>query len=247
MQQAESALAGFDGDVLMLYGDVPFVPTATMQAMIDRLGAADAPAVVVLAFEPDDALQYGRVITEGDRVVKMVEHKDATDAERAVRLCNSGLMAAKARDLFALLARVTDDNAAKEFYLVDIVNIANADGRRAVVRTDPADVAGINSRAELAAAEAQWQAFKRDEAMAGGVAEGARNRLVLVGYRNRPRRRSSPMSSSVPVRKSPTGSRSAASSSRGRPSVSAAKSAPLHASVRERFLAKRPRSAISSR
>jgi len=170
VQQAETALAGFDGDVLILYGDVPFVPAATMQAMIDRLGAADAPAVVVLAFEPADPLQYGRVITDGDRVVKMVEHKDATDAERAVRLCNSGLMAAKASDLFALLARVTDDNAAKEFYLVDIVNIANADGRScAVVKTDADDVAGINSRAELAAAEAQWQAFKRDEAMAGGA------------------------------------------------------------------------------
>ena len=170
VQQAESALAGFDGDVLILYGDVPFVPAATMQAMIDRLGAADAPAVVVLAFEPDDALQYGRVITDGDRVVKMVEHKDATDAERAVRLCNSGLMAAKAHDLFALLARVTDDNAAKEYYLVDIVNIANADGRHcAVVTTDPNDVAGINSRAELSRAEAQWQAFRREEAMADGA------------------------------------------------------------------------------
>ena len=170
VQQAEGALERFDGDVLILYGDVPFVPAATMQAMIDRLGAADAPAVVVLAFEPADPLQYGRVITEGDRVVKMVEHKDATDAERAVRLCNSGLMAAKARDLFGLLARVTDDNAAKEFYLVDIVNIANADGRHcAVVTTDPDDVGGINSRAELARAEAQWQAFRREEAMAGGV------------------------------------------------------------------------------
>jgi bifunctional UDP-N-acetylglucosamine pyrophosphorylase / glucosamine-1-phosphate N-acetyltransferase len=170
VQQAESALAGFDGDVLILYGDVPFVPTATMQAMIDRLGAADAPAVVVLAFEPADPLQYGRVITDGDYVTKMVEHKDATDAERAVKLCNSGLMAAKARDLFALLARVTDDNAAKEFYLVDIVNIANADGRRcAVVKTDPNDVAGINSRAELARAEAQWQEFRREEAMADGA------------------------------------------------------------------------------
>jgi len=170
VQQAESALSGFDGDVLILYGDVPFVPSATMRAMIERLNAPDAPAVVVLAFEPADPLQYGRVITEGDRVVKMVEHKDATDTERAVRLCNSGLMAAKARDLFALLARVTDDNAAKEYYLVDIVNIANADGRHcAVARTDPADVAGINSRAELAAAEAQWQAFRREEAMAGGA------------------------------------------------------------------------------
>ena len=175
VQQAEGALAGFakenaGGDVLILYGDVPFVPAATMRAMIERLNAPDAPAVVVLAFEPADPLQYGRVITEGDRVVKMVEHKDASEAERAVRLCNSGLMAAKARDLFALLARVTDDNAAKEFYLVDIVNIAHADGRPcAVVTTDARDVAGINSRAELAEAEAQWQAYKREEAMADGA------------------------------------------------------------------------------
>ncbi|WP_293974754.1 bifunctional UDP-N-acetylglucosamine diphosphorylase/glucosamine-1-phosphate N-acetyltransferase GlmU [Sphingopyxis sp.] len=170
VQQAEAALAGFDGDVLILYGDVPFVPAATMQAMIDRLNADDAPAVVVLAFEPDDAQQYGRVITEGDRVSKMVEHKDATDAERAVRLCNSGLMAAKSTDLFALLARVTDDNAAKEFYLVDIVNIANADGRHcAVVVTDPYDVAGINSRGELAAMEGEWQARRRVQAMADGA------------------------------------------------------------------------------
>lgn len=170
VQQGEAALAGFDGDVLILYGDVPFVPAATMQAMIDRLNAPDAPAVVVLAFEPADAQQYGRVITEGDYVTKMVEHKDATDAERAVRLCNSGLMAAKSADLFALLSRVTDDNAAKEFYLVDIVNIANADGRHcAVVVTDPYDVAGINSRGELAAMEDEWQARRRVQAMADGA------------------------------------------------------------------------------
>lgn len=170
VQQAEGALTGFDGDVLILYGDVPFVPTATMQAMIDRLGAPDAPAVVVLAFEPADAQQYGRVITDGDYVTRMVEHKDATAEERAVRLCNSGLMAAKSADLFALLARVTDDNAAKEFYLVDIVNIANADGRHcAVVVTDPYDVAGINSRGELAAMEGEWQARRRVAAMADGA------------------------------------------------------------------------------
>ncbi|USI79142.1 MULTISPECIES: bifunctional UDP-N-acetylglucosamine diphosphorylase/glucosamine-1-phosphate N-acetyltransferase GlmU [unclassified Sphingopyxis] len=170
VQQGEGALTGFDGDVLILYGDVPFVPAATMQAMIDRLNAPDAPAVVVLAFEPADAQQYGRVITDGDYVTKMVEHKDATDAERAVRLCNSGLMAAKSADLFALLARVTDDNAAKEFYLVDIVNIANGDGRHcAVVVTDPYDVAGINSRGELAAMESEWQARRRVQAMADGA------------------------------------------------------------------------------
>ncbi|WP_242778952.1 bifunctional UDP-N-acetylglucosamine diphosphorylase/glucosamine-1-phosphate N-acetyltransferase GlmU [Sphingopyxis sp. YF1] len=170
VQQAEGALTGFDGDVLILYGDVPFVPAATMRAMIDRLNAPDAPAVVVLAFEPDDAQQYGRVITDGDYVTRMVEHKDATPEERAVRLCNSGLMAAKSADLFALLARVTDANAAKEFYLVDIVNIANADGRHcAVVVTDPYDVAGINSRGELAAMEGEWQARRRVAAMAEGA------------------------------------------------------------------------------
>jgi bifunctional UDP-N-acetylglucosamine pyrophosphorylase / glucosamine-1-phosphate N-acetyltransferase len=170
VQQAEAALSDFDGDVLILYGDVPFVPTYTMQGMVDRLNAADAPAVVVLAFEPDDTQSYGRVITEGDRILKMVEHKDATEVERACRLCNSGLMAVKARDLFGLLSRVTDDNAAKEFYLVDIVNIANEDGRHcAVVKTDPFDVAGINSRAELAQMEGKWQQRRRLRAMDDGA------------------------------------------------------------------------------
>jgi bifunctional UDP-N-acetylglucosamine pyrophosphorylase / glucosamine-1-phosphate N-acetyltransferase len=170
VQTAEAALGGFDGDVLILYGDVPFVPAATMQGMIDRLNAVDTPAVVVLAFEPDDAQSYGRVITDGDRITKMVEHKDATPDERACRLCNSGLMAVKARDLFGLLARVTDDNAAKEYYLVDIVNIANADGRHcAVVKTDPFDVTGINSRAELAAVEGKWQQRRRLRAMDDGA------------------------------------------------------------------------------
>jgi bifunctional UDP-N-acetylglucosamine pyrophosphorylase/glucosamine-1-phosphate N-acetyltransferase len=170
VQQAEGALSGFEGDVLILYGDVPFVPTHTMQSMIERLNAADAPAVVVLAFEPEDMLKYGRVITDGDRVLKMVEHKDATEEERACRMCNSGLMAVKAQDLFALLNRVEPNNEAKEYYLTDIVNLANADGRHcAVVTTDPFDVAGINSREELAMMEAEWQARRRKDAMDAGV------------------------------------------------------------------------------
>ena len=170
VQQAQAALTGFEGDVLILYGDVPFVPTATMQAMIDRLNAPDAPAVVVLAFEPDDVLNYGRVICEGDKVLKMVEHKDATPEERACRLCNSGLMAVKARDLFSLLDRVGNANAAGEYYLVDIVNIANEDGRHcAVVMAEPFDVAGINSRAELAVMEDQWQQRRRRQAMDDGA------------------------------------------------------------------------------
>jgi bifunctional UDP-N-acetylglucosamine pyrophosphorylase/glucosamine-1-phosphate N-acetyltransferase len=172
VQQAEASLAGFAGDVLILYGDVPFVRTETMRKMLDRLHADDAPAVVVLGFEPDDTLQYGRVIASADGTIeKMVEHKDANEAERACRLCNSGLMAARGEDLFALLGRVGNDNAAGEFYLVDVVNVARADGRKSavVVTDDPNEVAGINSRGELAAAEAQWQDFKREEAMANGA------------------------------------------------------------------------------
>jgi bifunctional UDP-N-acetylglucosamine pyrophosphorylase / glucosamine-1-phosphate N-acetyltransferase len=171
VQQAESALAGFSGDVLVLYGDVPFVRAETMRAMLDRLHAPDAPAVVVLGFEPDDALAYGRVVAEGGLVRKMVEFKDADAAERAVTLCNSGLLAARAEDLFALLARVGNDNAQGEYYLPDIVNIALGDGRvAAVVTTGDADeVAGINSRAELAAAEARWQGRRRLQAMADGA------------------------------------------------------------------------------
>jgi bifunctional UDP-N-acetylglucosamine pyrophosphorylase / glucosamine-1-phosphate N-acetyltransferase len=170
VQMAEGALAGFTGDVLILYGDVPFVPAATMQAMIDRLNAADAPAVVVLAFEPEDPTGYGRVIVENGNIVKMVEQKDATEAEKAVTLSNSGLMAVKAADLFGLLARVTDDNAQKEYYLTDIVNIANADGRACVaVTTDPFDVAGINSRAQLAEMEGEWQKRRRVQAMDDGA------------------------------------------------------------------------------
>ena len=171
VQQAQGALADFDGIVLVLYADVPFVTAATLQSMIDRLAASDSPAVVVLGFEPDDPLHYGRIIAHGDMIEKMVEYKDASENERACPLCNSGLMAARSADLFALLGRVGNDNAQSEYYLPDIVNIARGDGRTcAVVKTDaPEEVAGINSRAELAAAERQWQEFRREEAMADGV------------------------------------------------------------------------------
>ncbi len=172
VQQAEDALEGFDGDVLVLYGDVPFVKAQTMRAMTERLHGGDEPAVVVLGFEPADPLAYGRVVADGEgRIVKMVEYKDASEEDRACRLCNTGLMAARKADMFDLLRRVGNDNSQKEYYLPDIVNIAIADGRicAAVTAGDETEVAGINSRGELAAAEAQWQEHKREEAMANGV------------------------------------------------------------------------------
>ena len=171
VQQAEAALAGFEGDVLVLYGDVPLVTSATMRRMLDRLHDADEPAVVVLGFRPADSAAYGRVIADADgHIVKMVEFKDASPEERAETLCNSGLMAARARDLFALLARVGNDNAAGEYYLPDIVMLAAADGRAsAVIETHADEVAGVNSRAELAEVEARWQAARRTRAMAEGA------------------------------------------------------------------------------
>ncbi|WP_395332398.1 bifunctional UDP-N-acetylglucosamine diphosphorylase/glucosamine-1-phosphate N-acetyltransferase GlmU [Novosphingobium sp. BL-8H] len=172
VQQAESALSGFSGDVLILYGDVPFVSTETMRAMIERLHAPDAPAVVVLGFEPEDPLQYGRVLAHDDgRIAMMVEYKDANEEQRACRLCNSGLMAVKSADLFDLLSRVGNDNAQGEYYLVDIVNVATLDGRTCavIVTGDPHEVGGINSRGELAEAEGRWQARRRVQAMADGV------------------------------------------------------------------------------
>ena len=168
--QAESALAGFEGDVLILYGDVPLVSTETMGRMIARLHEPDGPAVVVLGFRPPDPLAYGRIIAEHGRILKMVEHKDATTEERAETLCNSGLMAVRSADLWRLLALVGNDNAAREYYLPDIVMLANAEGRvSAVIETDPHEVAGVNSRAELAEVEALWQARRRARAMADGA------------------------------------------------------------------------------
>ncbi len=171
VQQAQGLLESFEGDVIVLYGDVPFVRAETMRAMIERLHAKDEPAAVVLAFEPEDPLSYGRVIADGDRVTWMVEHKDASEAERAARLCNSGLLAARAEVLFELLGKVGNDNAQGEYYLPDVVNVAIDEGRvcAVVVTDDPDEVAGINSRAELAEAEARWQAARRVRAMAEGV------------------------------------------------------------------------------
>lgn len=170
--QAQAALGDFSGDVLILYGDVPLVGAATMGRMLERLHAADAPATVVLGFRPADPGAYGRVIVApgSDRIAKMVEYKDASDAERAETLCNSGLMAVAAADLFRLLGRVGNDNAAGEYYLPDIVMLAAAEGRAsAVIETDAGEVAGVNSRAELAAVEAAWQQARRARAMADGA------------------------------------------------------------------------------
>jgi len=171
VQQARQALSGYEGPVLVLYGDTPFVEADTLTRMLERLDGDDGPGVVVLASQPADPAAYGRIILgEGDRIAKMVEFRDATEAERAVRLCNSGMMAVRARDLFGWLDQVKNDNVAGEYYLPDVVNIAASEGREAVViEGDPYETAGVNSRAELAHLELEWQRRRREQVLDEGA------------------------------------------------------------------------------
>ena len=171
VQMAQESLRGFEGPVLILYGDTPFVTEDTLARMLDRLGSKDDPGIVVLASSPPDGKAYGRVILgEGDLISKMVEYKDATEAERAVRLCNSGMMAVQSADLFGWLEKVGNANAAGEYYLPDIVMIAREEGRAPVaIEGEPFETAGVNSRAELAALEEDWQTRRRWEALEQGA------------------------------------------------------------------------------
>ena len=165
--QARSALDDFDGDAIVLYGDTPFIRAETLEAMAEARNAHD---VVVLGFEAADPGRYGRLITQGDALERIVEFKDATDEERAVTLCNSGVVAAKSSVLFDLVAAVGNDNAAGEYYLTDIIGIARSRGLSAtVVRCAEAETLGVNSRAELIAAEADFQARARTAAIEDGV------------------------------------------------------------------------------
>ncbi len=166
--QARSALAGFEGDAIVLYGDTPFIRPETLAAM--QSARRDGADVVVLGFEAAEPGRYGRLVANGDRLERIVEAKDATEAELAIGLCNSGVVAADAGLLFDLIDQVGNDNAAGEYYLTDIVGLARAARLSArVVTCDEAETMGVNTRADLAAAEAAFQARARAEAMENGA------------------------------------------------------------------------------
>jgi bifunctional UDP-N-acetylglucosamine pyrophosphorylase / glucosamine-1-phosphate N-acetyltransferase len=165
--QAAPLLADAPGDAIVLYGDTPFVRPETLQAMLD---ARARHAVVILGFVPRDPGRYGRLIVEGDQLVKIVEWKDASEAERAITLCNSGVVCAETKTLFRLVSRITNDNASGEYYLTDIVELAQAEGLSVGFVTCPeAETLGINTRLQLAEAEAAFQTQMRAEALENGV------------------------------------------------------------------------------
>lgn len=172
VMMAEAALKEFEGDVIILFGDTPFIPLDVMQRMLDVKNSSDQnPGIVVLGFEAEDPGKYGRlIIDENGNLEKIVEFKDASEQERAVTLCNSGMMVVDGDQLFNWLKNLSNDNAAGEYYLTDLVEEArNSGSYAAVVTADEADVMGINSRSDLALAEKAFQKRKRQQMMDAGV------------------------------------------------------------------------------
>jgi bifunctional UDP-N-acetylglucosamine pyrophosphorylase/glucosamine-1-phosphate N-acetyltransferase len=165
---AASALKDFAGVVAVTYGDMPLLTSKTFEASYE---AQKTAGMAIVAFEAKDPSAYGRVILDRDGMLdRIVEFKDANDKERAVTLCNAGLLAADAKSFFKWAANLKNDNAQKEYYLTDIPLLARADRVAcAVARTDEEEVMGVNSRAELAQAEAAMQRRLRNAALASGV------------------------------------------------------------------------------
>jgi bifunctional UDP-N-acetylglucosamine pyrophosphorylase/glucosamine-1-phosphate N-acetyltransferase len=165
--QAAPLLGSAEGDAIVLYADTPLIREETLRAMLE---ARTRHAVVTLGFQARDPGRYGRLITDGDTLLKITEWKDATEAERAITLCNSGVLCADAQTLLSLVAEVRNDNAAGEYYLPDIVALARARGLSAcVVLCDEAETLGVNTRAQLAEAEAAFQTRARAAALENGV------------------------------------------------------------------------------
>ncbi len=158
-----------DGEVAILYADNPLIRPETLTRMLDRRAQGDA-ALGLLAFRPADAARYGRVIADDAYVARIVEWADANPDERAIGLCNAGVLCAAAADMARWLRAVRNDNAKGEYYLTDAVALARAEnGRVAAVEAPAEEVAGVNARTELAAAEAVVQGWLRVAAMDAGV------------------------------------------------------------------------------
>lgn len=175
--QAKEVLFDFDGDALVLYGDTPFINPKTLEHMTAARADHD---VVVLGFEAADPGRYGRLVMEGEHLKKIVEFKDTSDEERQLTLCNSGVICARSAVLFDLIAAVGNDNASGEYYLTDIVEIAQRKGLKATsVTCDESETLGVNSRVQLAEADAIFQSKARVALMEAGVTLHAPDTVYL--------------------------------------------------------------------
>lgn len=160
VMQAEAALTGFNGDVVILSGDVPLLTAASLKRLTDYHRSKQA-AITVASTKAPDPTGYGRIVRDVEGIfLRIVEHKDATAAELAINEINSGIYCVRCRALFSALHRTTNDNAKGEYYLTDVISILREDGKRveAVEIADFTEVQGINTQAELRAAEAVFLA-----------------------------------------------------------------------------------------
>ena len=165
--QAAPLLADLPGEAIVLYADTPLIREDTLRKM---LAARQHHAVVVLGFQARDPGRYGRLLMQDSNLLAIREYDAASEDERAVTLCNSGVICAEAATLFSLVAEVKNDNPKREYYLTDIVEIARQRGLSAgVVLCDEAETLGVNTRAQLAEAEAAFQARSRKDALDNGV------------------------------------------------------------------------------
>jgi bifunctional UDP-N-acetylglucosamine pyrophosphorylase / glucosamine-1-phosphate N-acetyltransferase len=168
IKPALKKLESFDGNILILYADTPLIMRETLIEMLEQLKKSD---IVVLGFNPEDPAEYGRlVVNKSGELVKIVEFKDATESERNIGLCNSGVIAAKAKLLQELVAKIDNKNAKGEYYLTDIIGLAQKAGKKcAYTLGDEDEVLGVNNRAQLSEAEYIYQNRLRANAMVDGV------------------------------------------------------------------------------
>ena len=149
VKSAKQALKNFDGDVLVIFGDQPLYTKNTIQKLISK--RHEGYSIVCLGFTPDDPARYGRLIMQNGELKRIVEYKDATETEKAVRFCNSGMMCFDGKVMFSILDEITNENAAQEYYLTDAIAIALKKGLKcSAVECPVNEAAAANTREELA-------------------------------------------------------------------------------------------------
>ncbi|MCC7036759.1 MAG: bifunctional UDP-N-acetylglucosamine diphosphorylase/glucosamine-1-phosphate N-acetyltransferase GlmU [Alphaproteobacteria bacterium] len=168
---AREHFKNFDGDILVVFSDTPLVTSETMQRMVEARRQLPAIGLTYSAFRPADPAKYGRMVMDDDGTLKkIIEWKDANDAERKITLCNGGIVCGDGAKLFDWLSQVGNDNAQKEYYLTDLPQIARKDNRTThVVEISEEETAGVNSREDLAVIERLMQQRLRKKHMANGA------------------------------------------------------------------------------
>ncbi len=153
---AKATLNGFEGTILVVFGDTPLITADTFRRAAQKV--EDGFAVVVLGFRPENAGRYGRLVMNGQELERIVEYKDATEDERAITFCNSGVMAFDGKWLFKILEKINNQNAAGEFYLTDAVAVAHQMGLKcSAFEGNPEEVASANTLEELAQLELYYK------------------------------------------------------------------------------------------